>query len=81
MMHTLDSIGGRRLGAPEPDNRALFDSTAERAGFVAATAGIRRVADLGWSREEAVLTRARLLAFEEDWNAPGMDAYDEPAAG
>ncbi len=34
------------------------------------------VRDLGWSRREAAEIRRRLLPFEEDWNAPGMDAYD-----
>lgn len=32
---------------------------------------------LGWSRREALETRLRLLTFEEDWDAPGMDGYDE----
>ena len=36
----------------------------------------KRVADLGWSREEAAEIRASLLAFEEDWSAPGMELYD-----
>lgn len=35
------------------------------------------VANLGWSAEEAKETRARLAALEEDWDAPGMDAYDD----
>ena len=35
------------------------------------------IEQIGWSREEALQTRARLAAFEEDWDAPGMDAYDE----
>jgi hypothetical protein len=34
------------------------------------------IADLGWSREEAAEVRAQLAAFEEDWDAPGMGAYD-----
>jgi hypothetical protein len=34
------------------------------------------VAELGWSQAEAAEIRASLLAFEEDWNAPGMEAYD-----
>ena len=34
------------------------------------------VSDLGWSAEEAKETRARLAALEEDWEAPGMEAYD-----
>lgn len=35
------------------------------------------LADISWSQAEAFETRARLAAFEEDWNAPGMEAYDE----
>jgi hypothetical protein len=34
------------------------------------------IRDLGWSRREAAEIRRRLLPFEDDWNAPGMDAYD-----
>lgn len=39
--------------------------------------GGRPLSELGWSLEEALETRMRLRTFEEDWNAPGMDAYDE----
>ena len=34
------------------------------------------VASLGWSMEEVIETRMRLRVFEEDWDAPGMEAYD-----
>ena len=34
------------------------------------------VSNLGWSVEEAKETRTRLAALEEDWDAPGMEAYD-----
>ena len=34
------------------------------------------IADLGWTREEAVAVRAKLAAFEEDWDVPEMDIYD-----
>jgi hypothetical protein len=34
------------------------------------------ISDLGWSLQEAAEVRLRLLPFEEDWNAPEMDAYD-----
>ena len=34
------------------------------------------VSNLGWSVEEVQETRGRLAALEEDWNAPGMEAYD-----
>jgi hypothetical protein len=32
---------------------------------------------LGISETEAAEMRWRLQAFEEDWNHPGMDVYDE----
>jgi hypothetical protein len=32
---------------------------------------------VGLTREQAVNLRARLKTFEEDWNAPGMEAYDK----
>lgn len=35
-----------------------------------------RLSDLGWTFEEALDTRTRLRSFEDDWEAPGMDAYD-----
>lgn len=31
----------------------------------------------GLTREQAVNLRARLKTFEDDWNARGMEAYDE----
>ena len=30
----------------------------------------------GWSAEEAAEIRLRLLPFEDDWDAPGMEIYD-----
>ena len=35
------------------------------------------VADLGWTPEQAADTRARLASFAEDWDAPGMEGYDD----
>lgn len=37
----------------------------------------RTIQDLGWSEKQARQIRTSLASFEEDWNAPGMDAYDE----
>jgi hypothetical protein len=31
----------------------------------------------GISLEQAAEMRNRLLSFDEDWNAPGMEVYDE----
>jgi hypothetical protein len=35
------------------------------------------IEDLGWSPEETKETYYRLLNFKEDWEAPGMEAYDD----
>jgi hypothetical protein len=35
------------------------------------------IQELGWTEEEAAEIRNRLAAFEEDWDAPGMEIYDE----
>ena len=32
---------------------------------------------LGWTQREALETYLRLQTFAEDWDAPGMEAYDE----
>jgi hypothetical protein len=35
------------------------------------------IGDLGWTRDQALETRMRLRNFEEDWNVPGMEGYDD----
>ena len=35
------------------------------------------IADLNLTTEEALEIRSRLATFEDDWNAPGMELYDE----
>jgi hypothetical protein len=42
-----------------------------------AISGGRPLTELGWSLEQALETRMRLRTFEEDWNVPGMEAYDD----
>ena len=46
-----------------------------------ATTGPKRrpllLSDLGWSKEETIDTYFRLRPFQEDRDAPGMDAYDD----
>ena len=65
--------------APMPfTNMENVATTAPPSPDQVAAAGTRQllISDLGWSQEEALETRMRLRAFEEDWNAPGMEAYD-----
>ncbi|MBW7877339.1 MAG: hypothetical protein H3C47_15280 [Candidatus Cloacimonetes bacterium] len=35
------------------------------------------IISLGWTVEEARETYFRLSSFEEDWNHPGMEVYDD----
>lgn len=35
------------------------------------------ISDLRWSIEETIETRGRLISFEEDWDAPDMELYDD----
>ncbi len=35
------------------------------------------VKHLGWTPEQTMEVRMSLSTFEDDWNAPGMDAYDD----
>jgi len=44
----------------------FLDQRAENGSFPALTLA------------EAVELRSKLAAWEEDWNAPGMEAYDRP---
>ena len=41
------------------------------------TADMPRIEQLGWSTVEALETHLRLRNFAEDWDAPGMEAYDD----
>jgi hypothetical protein len=35
------------------------------------------IQELGWTKEQAAEIRHRLASFSEDWEAPGMEAYDD----
>lgn len=35
------------------------------------------IQELGWTREQAAAIHYRLSAFREDWEAPGMEIYDD----
>jgi hypothetical protein len=40
----------------------------------------RRIDELGLTHEEAHDIRRQLVSFEEDWDTPGMEAYDDADA-
>jgi hypothetical protein len=40
-------------------------------------ADLPRIDQLGWSAVEALETHLRFRNFADDWDAPGMEAYDD----
>jgi len=70
-----EKIVARLTTFPEEKVREVFDfvqfigERLEKQGLTLEQAGL--------TREQALNLRARLRTFEDDWNAPGMEAYDE----
>ncbi|MCX6089874.1 MAG: hypothetical protein NTX88_05830 [Candidatus Atribacteria bacterium] len=62
---------------------SMFDpwsiEQSNRDAVVTFSTGVKSmlVENLGWTREQAKETRLRLSVFEKDWDAPGMELYDE----
>ena len=59
---------------------AISKSWLYLAGNALTTSSIlpaRSIDALGWTPAEALETHLRLRTFEEDWDAPGMEAYDD----
>ena len=70
-MSTAEKIFEKARGLPEPAQAIvlqLVENLTRRA-----TTG-----ESPMTREEAAEVRGRLAAWEQDWNAPGMEAYDRP---
>jgi hypothetical protein len=70
-MSTAEKIFQKARTLPEPAQAIvleLVESLTKRASGDASPL----------TREEAAEMRGHLGAWEEDWNAPGMEAYDRP---
>lgn len=61
------------------ENKALTQTNNQKkvAPTVETTRKELLIDNLEWSEEETKETYYRLLNFKEDWEAPGMEAYDE----
>jgi hypothetical protein len=74
---TLD-IRPEQTTFPFPDTIDLQETLLNAGqGYRAEEKSPLLVADLGWTPEQAADTRARLASFAEDWDAPGMEGYDD----
>ncbi len=58
-----------------PENMKSLAQDRDQAPLPAVI-GPLLIGDLGWNQQEALETRARLAALEEDWDSPGMEDYD-----
>ena len=70
-MSTAEKIFEKARGLPEPAQAIvlqLVESLTKRGSD----------AEAPMTREEMAELRGRLAAWEQDWNAPGMEAYDRP---
>lgn len=71
--------------AAEPPNFSCFDRMDKNFYFVLGASStvstqavnFPEIAQLGWSAVEALETRLRFRSFADDWDAPGMEAYDD----
>lgn len=61
----------------KPETAVADHSTGATTTANDPSSGVRGIDALGWTQIEALETRLRLSSFAEDWDAPGMDAYDD----
>jgi len=80
----FEKCGGRFIGSLTGLVREhLGDTASEIHESIAAATGQASshrpllISDLGWTQSQALEARVRLTAFEEDWDAPGMELYDQ----
>lgn len=58
-------------------DRGFYYVLGNSSTITAHTTGLPRIEQLGWSTLEALETHLRLQNFADDWDAPGMEAYDD----
>ncbi len=71
-MSTAELIFQKTLALPEPAQNAVLQ-IVEQLALKYPPLVIKPL-----TLHEAAEVRGQLAAWEEDWNAPGMEAYDRP---
>lgn len=69
----------------EPPNTSYLDRIGRGFHYVlgasstvsAHIVNLPEIAQLGWSAVDALETHLRFRGFADDWDAPGMEAYDD----
>jgi hypothetical protein len=68
-----EKIFQKAQSLPEAAQTAVLEIVEQLAGCYSAQAPSAPL-----TLREAAEVRGKLAAWEEDWNAPGMEAYDRP---
>ena len=71
--------------AAEPSTPSYLDRLGKGFNYILGTsstvtthaAKLPNIEQLGWSSVEALETHLRFRNFADDWDAPGMEAYDD----
>lgn len=71
--------------AAEPSTPNYLDKLGRGFNYILGTSStvttetteLLSIEQLGWSTVEALETYLRLRTFAEDWDAPGMEVYDD----
>ncbi|MGB7769426.1 MAG: hypothetical protein WBN22_11315 [Verrucomicrobiia bacterium] len=72
-MSTAEKIFQKALSLPESAQTAVLEMVEQLASRYPA-----RESSATLTLRESAELRGKLGAWEEDWNAPGMEAYDQP---
>jgi hypothetical protein len=73
----IESLAGT-VDAPVDWSIGSIQPEASQVSTVKQTTPVKHsIQELGWTEEQAAEIRNRLAAFEEDWDAPGMEIYDD----
>jgi hypothetical protein len=68
--------GLRKRNPSDPVEEPIENTDSAKAADIHAAGRLHSVSELGWTREQTAQVRASLQAFDADWDAPGMEKYD-----
>ncbi|BAW79625.1 hypothetical conserved protein [Candidatus Nitrosoglobus terrae] len=61
----------------ERPNKGFHYISSNSSTVTTRITNLLKIEQLGWSELEALETYLRLRNFADDWDAPGMEAYDD----
>jgi hypothetical protein len=68
--------GLRKRNPSVPVEEPIENTDSAKDSDIHATLRLHWVSELGWTRDQTAQVRASLQAFDSDWEAAGMEMYD-----